>query len=403
MPRSDFSAAEARRIALAAQGFAASRPKAAINAAHIRRVIERLGLLQLDFVNVLIPAHQLVPFSRLGAYPLEAFDRAVYQGSAFTEQWAHEASIVPVDCWPLLAHRRRAYEQHPRSPLFRVKNYRRYLDEVLQAVHDNGPVCANDVPARAGPKRRQGDWHRSVPRWALEYHFGKGDLAVADRMPNFQRLYDLPERVVPEPHLSDQPDENEARRCLLERVAAALGIGTAKDFADYFRMRLSDVTPRLTELAEQGRLRSVRVAGWNDDVWLHCDARVPRKINASALLSPFDPLVWFRPRTERLFDFHYRIEIYVPESKRRFGYYVLPFLCGDELVARVDLKADRTAKVLQVRAAHAETGKGTKAIAAKLAQELREVADWLTLDQIKVGRKGDFSQALRRAVTAATN
>ncbi len=400
MPRSEFSCAEARRIALAAQGFTARRPSSPVNAGHLRRVIERLGLLQLDFVNVLVPAHQLIPFSRLGPYPLAAFDRAVYCSGSFTEQWAHEASIVPMDYWPLLAHRRRDYQQSPRSPLFRLKGYRRYLDEVLQVVHDNGPVSANEVPARYGPKRRAGDWHRSVPRWALEYHFGKGQLAVARRKPNFQRLYDVPDRVIPEPHLSTQPDEKDAQRELLARAAAALGIGTAKDLADYFRMRLTDVYPRLAELVELGVLRKVQVESWSDAAWLHSAARVPRQVGATALLSPFDPLVWFRPRTERLFDFHYRIEIYVPESKRRFGYYVLPFLCDDALVARVDLKADRSASALLVRAAHAEAGKGNKAIASRLASELRQVAHWLNLEQIKVGQKGDFSRALRAAVNA---
>lgn len=400
MPRSEFSNAEARRITLAALGFNTARPAATINSAHVRRVIERLGLLQLDFVNVLVPAHLLIPFSRLGPYAAETFRKAVYRSGNFTEQWAHEASIVPVSSWPLLEHRRKAFAQSPRGPLHRLKGHQRYLREILDLVRERGAVTASDVPARPGPKRRPGDWHRSVPRLALEHHFGKGQLTVADRQPNFQRVYDLPERIIPEHHRSLQLSATAAQRRLLAQASAAFGIGTTQDLADYFRMRPTDAAPRLEELAEEGVLRKVRVAGWQEPTWLHCTARLPRRISANALLSPFDPLVWFRPRAERLFDFHYRIEIYVPEARRRFGYYVLPFLCDDALVARVDLKAERTKKELQVRAAHAEPGSATPAIATRLALELREVARWLQLETIRVGRKGDLARELRHAVRA---
>lgn len=400
MPRSEFSGAEARRITLAAQGFANRRPKSTINAAHIRRVIENLGLLQLDFVNVLVPAHLLVPFSRLGPYARATFQKAVYGSGRFTEQWAHEASIVPVSSWPLLDYRRQSYQQSARSPLQRLKDRREYLAEVLDCVREQGAVTAADVPMRPGPRRRPGDWHRSVPRWALEHHFGKGQLTVADRQPNFQRLYDLPERVIPAPYFAQQLTQPEAHRQLLAQAAAAFGIATTKDLADYFRMRPAESAPRLEELAEQGVVRKVRVHGWNDDTWLYSKSRLPRTISANALLSPFDPLVWCRPRLERLFDFHYRIEIYVPEAKRRHGYYVLPFLCDDALVARVDLKAERAKGELQVRAAHAEHGKATPEIAARLAQELQQVANWLQLEAINVGRKGDFAHLLRKAVQA---
>jgi len=341
MPRSNFSVAEARRIALAAQGFDKKRP-AKVNASHIKRIIDRLGLLQLDFVNVLVPAHELVPFSRLGPYDPRTFQRAVYGSGAYTEQWAHEASIVPVSSWPLLEHRRQAYQQSKRSPLFRLPNYKRYLKEVLEIVSAQGPVSSADIPEVAGPARRSGDWHRSVRRWALEHHFGKGALTVADRLPNFQRLYDFPERLIPDQHMQIRIGELDARRELLAQAAAAMGIATSHDLADYYRMRIGDVRPRLDELQEQGVIRKVHVAGWNEPAWLHHKARLPRQITANALLSPFDPLVWCRPRLKRLFGFHYRIEIYVPEKARQWGYYVLPFLHGDELAARVDLKADRT-------------------------------------------------------------
>ncbi|MBT8084243.1 MAG: winged helix DNA-binding domain-containing protein [Woeseia sp.] len=400
MPRSEISTAEARRIAVAAAGFDKGRPTGKVNAGHVRRVIENLGLLQLDFINVLVPAHLLVPFSRLGAYQPETFDRAVYGSGAFTEQWAHEACIVPVSSWPLLDHRRKAYRQSARSPLVRTKGYRQYLQEILDLIRERGALTASDVPAREGPRRRPGDWHRSVARWALEHHFGKGQLAVASRQPNFQRVYDLPERLIPDVHLSNNMTEEQAQREMLNQAASALGIATTKDLADYYRMRPRDAAPRLRELAEHGLIHEIRVADWRETAWLHSDARIPRRVSATSLLSPFDPLVWCRPRIERLFDFHYRIEIYVPAAKRRHGYYVLPFLCDDALVARVDLKAERSRSQLQVRAAYAEAGHGKKDVAMRLASELREVANWLQLESIKVNRKGDLASALRDALKA---
>ncbi len=398
MRRSRFSAAEARRIALAAQGFDRARPDAVVNSGHIRRVIDRLGLLQLDFVNVLVPAHYLVPFSRLGPYATDAFRRAVYDREHFVEHWAHEASIVPMSSWPLLGYRRRGYRQTPHSPLFRLRNHRRYLDDVLDIVRQHGAITSADLPPAPGPARRPGDWHRSVPRWALEYHFGEGTLSVAERLPNFQRVYDLAERLIPDQHRGQHVAEEEGRRALLSQAAAALGVATRRDLADYFRMPMQAAAPRLDELAEEGVIREVAVDGWREPAWLHRDARLPRRVDACALLSPFDPLVWFRPRSERLFEFHYRIEIYVPEAQRRWGYYVLPFLLGDTLVARVDLKAERKEGRLLVRAAHAEPGQDTTRVAGRLAAELRQLAGWLGLDAITVARRGDLAQALRGAV-----
>lgn len=401
MPRSRFSVMEARRIALAAQGFDRERPTNAANAGHIKRVVTRLGLLQLDFVNVLVPAHQLIAYSRLGAYPFVAFERAMYESGEFTEQWAHEASIVPVSSWPLLAHRRDAYRQSPHSPLFLRQDHRRYLADVLALVRERGALTASDLPQVAGPKRKAGDWHRSVPRWALEHHFGRGELAVSRRLGNFQRVYDLPERVIGTSHREQSLDKHEAQRRLLAQAARALGIASSHDLADYFRMKLTECKPRLDELREQGCIESVQVDGWNADVWLYRGTRLPRAIRTSALLSPFDPLVWYRPRAERLFDFHYRIEIYVPESKRRWGYYVLPFLCDERIVARVDLKADRGEGSLRVRAAFAERGIDVAAAADRLAGELRQLANWLGLESIRVDRKGDLAVPLGKAVRAS--
>lgn len=386
---------------MAAQGLAAPRPLATPDIRHLRRAIRTPGLLQLDFVNVLAPAHRLVVFSRVGPYDPERLQRLVYERGEFTEQWAHEASIVPMDAWPLLGHRREAFRPWPKAPIMQVRNRDRYLRQVLKIVEEKGPVTAADLPPVAGPRRRPGDWHRSVPRWALEVQFGRGRLAVASRLPNFQRVYDLPERVIPVEQLKRRLTPADARRELLARASAALGVATAPDLADYYRMPARDALPRIRELVEAGEIEEVRVEGWNEPAYLAGSARIPRSLRARTLLSPFDPLVWHRPRVERLFDFHYRIEIYVPAARRRWGYYVLPFLHGDRIVARVDLKAERGAGRLLVKAAHLEAHANEGETAAALASELRQVADWLGLGRIRVGRRGGLSPALRRAVRSA--
>lgn len=398
MNREVLSKAQARRVALAAQGLHKKRPENGVDQRHIRRVVRTLGLLQLDFVNVLVPAHYLVVFSRLGAYQRPRFDKLMYGSKEFTEQWAHEASIVPADAWPLLAHRRRAFKPWSNSPIMKLKDPAAYLSEVLELVAERGAVTAADLPSVQGPKRKSGEWHRSVPRWALEYHFGFGTLAVRNRLSNFQRVYDLPERLIDDKHRLASLDNNAARRELLRRAARAYGIATAKDLADYYRMKTADALPRIDELVEEGVIKEVRVEDWSAPAYLALDSTLPRRVAASALLSPFDPLVWYRPRAERLFDFHYRIEIYVPEHKRKWGYYVLPYLLGDKLVARVDLKADRGASCLLVRAAHLEEGAKSAHVAAALARELRELASWLNLDRIKVARRGSLSQQLTKTL-----
>jgi hypothetical protein len=398
MPRTRLSRAEARRIALAAQGFDRPRPSVAVDIRHIRRTIRQLGLLQLDYVNVLIPAYYLILYSRLGAYPRERLHELVYQRREFTEQWAHEASIVPVDAWPLLQYRRDAYRPYANSPIMKLHGRRAYLQEVLEIVAARGPVVANDLPSLPGPKRKPGDWHRSLPRWALEYHFGSGAVAVANRLPNFQRVYDLPERVIARQHLQRRVDRHDAQRELLSRAGQACGVSTARDLADYYRMSPRDTAPRVAELVEEGVLVEVSVEGWREAGYLFRDAVVPRRISASALLSPFDPVVWFRPRVERLFDFHYRIEIYVPANKRKWGYYVLPFLMDDRIVARVDLKADRKQNRLLVLAAHEEAGIERQRTAAELARELGNLAGWLDLDAVRVSRRGSLSGLLAEAI-----
>ena len=397
MRRTSLSAAEARRIAFAAQGFDRDRP-ARPDVRHFRRTIDTLGLLQLDFVNVLMPAHFLVLWSRLGPYDRQRLERWVYDKGEYTEQWAHEASIVPASCWPLLEYRRQSHRLHENNPLRKMRGRRAYLDSVLKQVQSDGALTANDLPPMPGPKRNPGDWHRSMPRRALEYHFARGSLAVCNRLPNFQRVYDLPERILPQQYLHRPPAKKDSQRELLRRAASALGVATLHDLADYYRMTARESAPLVQELVDAGELSPVDVRGWEDTAYLSSSARLPRSIKGASLISPFDPVVWFRPRAERLFGFHYRIEIYVPAAKRRWGYYVLPFRVGDQIVARVDIKADRQSKRLLVLNAHVQEGVDLSACRHSLLRELGELKDWLCLDQISVSRKNSFSRKLAAAV-----
>lgn len=390
----------ARRIALAAQGFDRPRPDTAVDIRHIRRVIHQLGLLQLDFVNVLLPAHYLVLYSRLGAYDREALHRLVYRRREFIEHWAHEASIVPMELWPLLAFRREDYRPWKNSPIARLKGNSQYKSQVYDYVKENGAVTSQDVPPLPTPKRRPGDWQRSLPRWALEWLFGNGELAVAERLTNFQRVYDLPQRVIDAAHLDSKVSRADAQRELLRRAATACGIATLQDLADYYRMSPRDAAPHVEDLLDSGDLNPVAVEGWKNPAYLARGARTPRTVSCSTLLSPFDPLVWYRPRTERLFGFHYRIEIYVPAGKRKWGYYVLPYLLGDRIVARVDLKADRKRNELLVLAAHKEEGVDEEHASPHLAGELQTLASWLDLDRVRVSRHGAFARQLADRVAA---
>ncbi|NOX68698.1 MAG: winged helix-turn-helix domain-containing protein [Gammaproteobacteria bacterium] len=398
MARAKLSTAQARRIAIAAQGLHKSRPGSGVDRRHIRRVVRTLGLLQLDFVNVLVPAHYLVVFSRLGPYQRTRFNQLIYRSREFTEQWAHEASIVPMDTWPLLEYRRKTFKPWGNSPLRKRAADSGYLDQVIDIIREKGAITSRDLPPFDQPQRKPGEWHRSIPRWALECHFGTGRIAVGDRLPNFQRVYDLPERLIDDEHRRRPIDHDAARRELLRRAAMACGVASGKDLADYYRMPLRDAEPRLRELLDEGAISEVSVEGWSETAYLAANAAIPRRIDAAAILSPFDPLVWFRPRAERIFGFHYRIEIYVPAHKRKWGYYVLPFLLGDRIVARIDLKAERGTSTLLVQAAHLEEGANALKVAAALARELRELARWLDLEAIKVMRRGSLASALRKAL-----
>ena len=342
-----------------------------------------IGVLQLDFVNVLLPAHFLMIWSRLGGYDRNRFERYLYDSREYTEQWAHEASIVRVGDWPLLAHRRRAWTPWKRNPLRTLAAPEQYLADILEQIERDGAVTANDLPAAQSLPRKAGDWHRPVQRWALEHHFGRGHLGVRRRLTNFQRVYDLPDRLIDDTHRNSTVADHDARRALLRQSARSLGIATLQDLADYYRMVPRDAAPRVRELVEEGELAEVSVDGWQQPAYLCCEAIIPRKIEGASLLSPFDPLVWYRPRAERLFNFEYRIEIYVPEPKRRWGYYVLPFRLGEHLVARVDLKADRKTSSLLVRQLHFEDDFPKKETEPALADELGALANWLELESVE--------------------
>jgi uncharacterized protein YcaQ len=389
-----LSQAQARRLALAAQGFADRRPAGRVDRRHLRRVLERVGLFQIDSVNVLVRSHYLPLFSRLGPYPRDLLDRAAYVHGDLFEYWGHEQSLLPVELHPLLRWRMAlAAKGNTWGGLARFARERPdYIEAVFREVAERGALSASalsDPGERAGPW-----WGWAEGKRALEWLHWTGRLAAA-RKPSFERVYDLPERVLPEAVL-DAPDvpEPAARMHLLERAARSLGVATAADLADYYRQRVPAVRPLLARLVDEGRLVPATVEGWRHPAFVHPAARPTRRITAAALVSPFDSLVWHRARTERLFGFEMRLEVYTPAPKRRWGYYVLPFLLGDELVARVDLKADRAAGALRVLAAHDEPGHTPGEVAEPLAEELLAMAAWLALDGVEVSRRGDLAPAL---------
>jgi uncharacterized protein YcaQ len=385
----------ARRMALRAQGFGKARPARA-GLAQVRRAVHAQGLVQIDYVNVLAPAHHLVLFSRLGPYDRAHLATLLYDRRELFEHWAHEASILPVEMWPLLRHRMEGTPQlWPRFSRF-VEEHGPYIAEVLETVRVRGPLTAADLAGEA--KRRGAWWGWSRPKLALEALLAHGHVGVSSRRTaGFARVYDLAERVIPPDVHGSRVEVEDAQRELVRRAASRVGIGTVRDIADYFRMPTKDTSARIAELVRAGELVPVRVDGWKDVAYRVAGAPSSRPLDAASILSPFDPVVWFRPRSERLFDFHYRIEIYTPAAKRTYGYYVLPFLLGDRIVARVDLKADRASDRLRVLAAHRESH-ATSDVAAPLMEELGAIAQWLELSEVEVARKGDLSSALRKVL-----
>jgi uncharacterized protein len=393
----EISAPQARRIALAAQGFGLPHPATPPDRRHLRRAIGRLGLLQIDSVNVLVRAHYLPLFSRLGPYDAGLIDQAAYDGRRRTlfEYWGHEASLLPIELHPNLRWRMARAERNEGiyGGLARFgREHRAFIDTVLAEVAARGPLRASEL--ENGGRGKGSWWGWSEGKRALEWLFWAGLVTTATRR-GFERVYDLPERCLPAAVLAmPTPPAEEAQRALLRIAARALGVATLRDLREYFRLPVLDARARIAELGEAGDLLPVRVEGWANDAFLDPKARWPRRIEASALLSPFDSLLFERARAERLFGFRYRIEIYTPAGQRAHGYYVLPFLHGDRLVARVDLKAARQASCLQVLAAHAEPEVDHEAVAQALAAELHRMAGWLGLERVEVAERGDLAPAL---------
>lgn len=400
---------QARRIALAAQGFTRPRPGAsgrAVTAAHLNRVVDRLGFFQIDSVNVLARAHYMPLFSRMGPYEPDLLHRAAGRAPRrLVEYWAHEAAMLDVRLWQAFAFRRA--EAHTRAwggPRRIARDKPDLVEAVRREVIDHGPLTSRQLESRLEhdvPRTRDNwGWNWSEAKSALEFLFFAGDVMAARRNGQFEREYDAPDRVLP-PAVRDAEPLSEAvgHRVLVEHAASALGVGTAQCLRDYFRLSPEPTRIAIDELVVDGVLEPVTISGWKRPAFLHRDAVLPRKVTARALLSPFDPLVFERTRTERLFDFEYRIEIYVPEPKRRYGYYVLPFLLGDRLVARVDLKADRAGSRLLVRGAWAESH-APDHTARELAAELALMSRWLGLGDVIVDDKGDLVEAVRAELSA---
>ncbi len=390
-----LSLAQARRVALAAQGFTDPRPTGRVDRRHLRRTLDRMGVVQIDSVNVLVRSQELPLFARLGPHPRSLIPDATAAGELF-EYWVHEACHVPTAHHPLW--RWKMAQTHRWREVGRIEERRPgFVDHVLRRVETDGPITSSDLEQRVGKKGTWWDWDDG--KVALEYLFWTGRLAATRRGTDFARVYDLVERVLPAEVLAlATPTERDARKELLALAARHHGVGTLDDLADYHRQKLTPARPLVDELVEEGRLVEVQVEGWSKPAYLHPDVAIPRRVRARALLSPFDPVVWYRERALRLFGFHYRIEIYTPQPQRQYGYYVLPFLLGEHLVARVDLKADRGHRTLLVQGAFAELGVPVGEVADALAAELALMAGWLDLDEVTVADRGDLAAPLRDAL-----
>lgn len=391
-----IDAGTARRIALAAQGFHTTRASGRVDVRHYRKLLRTLGLLQLDSVNVLVRSHYLPVFSRLGAYDRTALDRFTSHSRELFEYWGHEASLLPIDVYPLLRWRMKAFATKPwRRAQALMKDHPGYLDRVVQQIAERGPSTVSDLAERG---ERTGSWWGYGPsKTALEWLFAIGRLS-AYRGKQFIRVYDLAERLIPaEVYSVTSPDRDDCYRELLLRAARFHGLGTAADLADYYRLHIPTARPLLAELAAEGHLVEATVPGWRHPAYLHPDAAIPRRDRGTTLLSPFDPVVWHRDRAHRLFGFHYRIEIYVPQAKRVHGYYVLPFMLDGDLVGRVDLKAHRKTGTLEVRGAFHEADVDPKTVAGPLRDELARLAGWLELDTVTHGDRGNLMPTLAKA------
>ncbi|WP_280306713.1 winged helix-turn-helix domain-containing protein [Nocardia neocaledoniensis] len=396
-----MNAAAARRIALAAQGFGKRRP-ANPNRRAVLDVVARTRLLQLDSVSAVVRAHYAPIFSRIGPYDRTLLERAAWSDSprarrGLVEYWAHEAALIPVDDWPLLRWRMAEYRHGRWSGMRKVVERNPTLGkDILDVVTEVGAASAGEIERHLEldkPRPKGTWWNLSDTKMICEQLFAAGELSIARRA-GFTRHYDLTERVVPADVREREIAEPDAVRELIRRSSRALGIGTETDLRDYYRLNRRQSAPAIAELVDAGELLPVEVAGWDALAYLHPEASTPRRVTGAALLCPFDPLIFFRPRTQRIFDFHYRIEIYTPEPKRVHGYYVFPFLLDGQLVGRVDLRAERGNGRLLVPGAFAEPGHATAETAHALGGALREMADWLELDEVVIGERGDLAPLL---------
>ncbi|MDP9238880.1 MAG: winged helix DNA-binding domain-containing protein [Chloroflexota bacterium] len=408
-----LSLPEARRLAVASQGFGPKPPTPSVG--HLRKLASRLHAFQIDSVNVLARAHYVPAFARLGPYPVDALDSLAYRKRELFEYWGHAACLLPIALYPLVRYRMHSEE---------TREYMRsergaYMAKVYAEVAERGPIAAAGL---SNPGRRSGNWWGwGEGKATLEHLYNSGLVAIAGRR-GFERLYDIAERVIPRAALdAPAPPREEAMKQLICLGAKACGVGTAGDITGYLyidgwrdRMlpgprwerpkgagsqRTKSIGKRLvSELVEEGRLLPAQVEGWSEPAYIPPGVRVPRAVDARALVTPFDSLVWERSRMERLFGMKYTIEIYTPEPKRVYGYYVFPFLLGDTLVARCDLKAERGRKVLMVQSAHLEPGQDAREVVPELASELRQMQAWLELDGIEVADRGDLAAKLRRSV-----
>ncbi|WGL51494.1 crosslink repair DNA glycosylase YcaQ family protein [Nocardioides sp. BP30] len=389
-----LSLAQARRIALAAQGFL-DPPHEPPTMRTLQRTVDRTGVLQVDSVNVLQRAHFMPLYSRMGVYDVDLLRRASTGRSRrrLVEYWAHVQALMPVELWPVMQHRMQHYRDR-RGKWSIVEAEPGLAESLVAEIRERGASTARELDAGLPRAKEHWGWNWSNARRVLDWLYTTGDLAIAGRTSQFEVLYDLPDRVIPAEILAlPTPTPAEAHRELIRRAARSHGVATAADLRDYYRMGVADAAEAVRSLVEDGELLPVAVEGWRRPAYLHRDARLPRRVAARALLSPFDPVVWERARTEALFEFLYRIEIYTPAAKRVHGYYVLPFLLGDRIVGRVDLKADRPSRRLIVKGAYAEALAPPETV-EHLGAELDRLAGWLGLEDIAVEMRGDLAAAL---------
>ena len=388
-----ISPAAARRIALAAQGFARPHPDA-VGTRQLNLAIQRLGLLQLDSVNVLERSHYLPMFARLGAYDKALLDKLTFAAKGpYREYWAHEAALIPLEEWPLFRFRMQDYRDYYASAADPwLAAHADTLAWLRAELAEKGPLPASKIERDANAPRRGSWWDWDEVKRGLERMFRVGDVVSAGRR-GFERTYALPEQVMPAGLWEREVPRADAVHALMERSARAHGIGTLSDLADYYRLKTADARPALERLVDEGVVRRVAVPGWRRPAFLHRDARIPRRVETTALLSPFDPVVWERERALRMFGFHYRIEIYTPAPKRRFGYYTLPVLIDEALVGRIDLKNDRKRGVLRVQSAWREEGV-TDTVAERIVPVLRRLAAWQGLGELEVVDRGDLARAV---------